>query len=82
MPIDKTLLEILVCPETKAPVALANELTVTQLNKRIARGELHTTTGATVGRLLTEALIREDGKRVYPIVDGIPVMLIDEGINL
>jgi len=30
---------------------------------------------------LTEALVREDGQRVYPVDDGIPVMLVEESIE-
>ena len=31
---------------------------------------------------LSEGLVREDGKILYPVDDGIPVMLIDEAIAL
>ena len=31
---------------------------------------------------LEEALVREDGAVLYPIDDGIPVMLIEESIEL
>ena len=80
--IDRTLLNLLVCPESQRPVLLASAEILEQLNKRIARGELHTTKGATVSRLLDGALVRDDNRRIYPIIDGIPVLLIEEGINL
>ena len=38
--------------------------------------------GDTVETELTEALIRQDGRILYPVDDGIPVMLIDESIEL
>ena len=38
--------------------------------------------GAAVERTLEAGLVREDGLIVYPIRDGIPVLLIDEGIRL
>ena len=38
--------------------------------------------GEPVEKELTEALIREDGQVLYPVDEGIPVMLIDESIEL
>ena len=38
--IDEELLEILACPETKEPVALAEEELIAALNSRIVRGEV------------------------------------------
>jgi uncharacterized protein YbaR (Trm112 family) len=31
---------------------------------------------------ISEGLIRQDGRILYPVDDGIPVMLIDESIEL
>ena len=31
---------------------------------------------------LVEALIREDGRILYPVDDGIPVMLVEESVEL
>ena len=31
---------------------------------------------------LLEALLREDGRILYPVEDGIPVMLIEESVDL
>jgi uncharacterized protein YbaR (Trm112 family) len=82
MPVSAELLEILVCPETKQPVSLATPERLEELNQRIRRGELHNRGGDTVAKELTEALIREDERVLYPVDDGIPVMLIDESIEL
>ena len=46
--IDKELLAILACPETKEPVALAEEELIAALNSRIARGEVKNRAGKTV----------------------------------
>ena len=45
--IDKELLEILACPETKEPVQLAEAELITELNSRIERGELKNRAGKT-----------------------------------
>ncbi len=80
--VRQDLLDILVCPESKQPVALADEATLTALNEKIRAGELRNRGGTKVEKPLSEALVREDGKVLYPIDDGIPVMLIEESIEL
>ena len=82
MPVSTELLEILVCPETKQPVALATAELLEELNQKIRKGELRNRSGETVEKELTEALVREDERVLYPVDDGIPVMLIDESIEL
>jgi uncharacterized protein YbaR (Trm112 family) len=82
MSISPDLLEILVCPETRQPVALASEDILTKLNSEIAGERLHNRGGGRVTSPIAEGLIREDGKILYPIDDGIPVMLIEESIEL
>jgi uncharacterized protein YbaR (Trm112 family) len=76
------LVEILVCPETKQPVRLADAAELSRVNERIRAGTLRNRGGAAVKQELAEALIREDGRILYPVDDGIPVMLVDESIEL
>lgn len=80
--IDKELLAILCCPETKQDVALADADLIARLNERIARGELKNKGGHTVTEKLDGGLIRADKAILYPIREDIPVMLIEEGIPL
>ena len=82
MPISPDLLEILVCPETRQPVALASEAILTKLNREIAEEHLRNRGGERVTSPIAEGLVREDGRILYPIDDGIPVMLIEESIEL
>ncbi len=82
MPVSQDLLDILVCPESRQPVAPAPEDLIGRLNGEIEAGSLRNRSGATVETAITEALLREDGKILYIVDDGIPVMLIEESIEL
>jgi len=82
MPVDSELLEILVCPETKQGLRIAPPDVIASLNARIDRGELVTRGGERVTKRIVEGLVREDGKVVYVVDDSIPVMLIEESIQL
>jgi len=80
--LDPELLEILVCPEMKIPVRLADQPLLDRVNAEVDEGRLVTRGGSRVEARITAALVREDGRVLYPIQDGIPVMLIDEAISL
>ena len=82
MPVSEELLEILVCPETKQPVKLAPEELIRKLAEDIEAGRVRNRGGEKVAQPLSEGLLRQDGKVLYPIDDGIPVMLIEESIEL
>jgi uncharacterized protein YbaR (Trm112 family) len=80
--IDRELLEILVCPETKQPVRLAESGEVNRINAAITKGGVTNRGGDVVKEAISGGLVREDGKLLYPIRDDIPIMLIDEAILL
>lgn len=80
--IDKELLEMLACPQTHQSLAMADAATLERLNAAIAAGSLRNVGGKPVAEKLVEALVREDRRLAYPIRDGIPVLLVDEGLAL
>lgn len=80
--LDSELLSILVCPENKTPVSLADEATVAKVNAAIAAGTLKYRNGEKVEEAIEAGLIREDGAYLYAVREDIPVMLIDESIPM
>jgi len=82
MPIDPELLEILVCPETHQPVKPADQTLLESVNARIKAGALKNHQGDAISKPIEEGLVREDGKCLYLVDDGIPNMLIDERVDL
>jgi uncharacterized protein YbaR (Trm112 family) len=82
MSIDAELLAILVCPDDKSPLTPANDELVAALNSKITAGEVKNQGEWVVERPMEAALVRADGKLLYPVRDGIPVLLKDEGIAL
>ena len=81
MTVDGKLLEILCCPVSKTPLTRLSAKRLRTLNKAIAEGDVQTVRGETVGQPLKEALITEDSKVIYPVVDDIPILLEERGIG-
>ena len=82
MAIHKDLLEILCCPETKEKVALISQDELDRINAAIRNGGVKMRNGEPVTQQLDGGLLRADGKYLYAIRDDIPVMLIDEAIDV
>ena len=82
MSVGPELLEILVCPETLQPVKPASAEVLEKLAREVEAGRLRNRGGQPVSKPIAEGLVREDGKLLYPVDDGIPVMLIEESIEL
>jgi uncharacterized protein YbaR (Trm112 family) len=80
--ISEELLDILVCPETRMPLKLADGELVRSLNEAIQQGRLTNRAGTKLRSVLDGGLVRQDGSVCYPIVDDIPIMLADEAIPL
>jgi uncharacterized protein YbaR (Trm112 family) len=78
--LDAELLALLVCPETHQDVALAMPGEIVLLNEAIREGRVWTVGGSPVSQPVEGALIRVDQFIAYPIRDGIPVMLVAEGL--
>ncbi len=80
--VDPELLEILVCPETHQPVRPAEGELLSRLNQAIQSGGVTNRGGGAVADPIEEGLVRKDDKILYPVREDIPIMLIDEAIEL
>jgi uncharacterized protein YbaR (Trm112 family) len=80
--VQPDLLELLVCPDDKSPLHLAEASLLDRLNTRIRAGAVRNRAGAAVTEEIKEGLVRADGLYLYPVRDDIPIMLIDESIPL
>ncbi|MFC1695541.1 Trm112 family protein [Pseudomonadota bacterium] len=81
MPIDGKMLEILCCPVSKTPLTRLSAGRLKALNEAISAGQVQYVRGEQVDQPLREALITEDSKVIYPVVDEIPILLEEKGIG-
>jgi len=79
---DKRLLTILRCPVTHKGLSVLKKDKLATVNTAIEAGEVSTLEGVKLVEPLTEALVTDDGKRLYPVNDGIPVLLESESIHV
>jgi uncharacterized protein YbaR (Trm112 family) len=80
--LDPELLKILCCPETHQALRLAEASLLDKLNEQVVSGKLVNNSGSSVKERLEAGLVRADGKLLYPIRQGLPVMLVNEAIPL
>ena len=73
--IDQNLLEILVCPETKQPLRVADVGLLEKVNDLISAGSVTNRGGEPVTVQISGALIREDGDVLHPVRSDITLSL-------
>lgn len=81
MPVDGKLLEILCCPVSRTPLTRLEASRLERLNREIEAGKARFVGGEAVESPLQEALVTEDSKVIYPVNEGIPVLLEERGIG-
>ena len=79
---DRALLDIICCPVTHTPLELLSERELARLNESIAERKIKNRDEVIVDEPLEQALVTRAGKLVYPIRDGIPVLLEDQAMPL
>ena len=79
---DKELLELLRSPDDRSPVHLAERSLVDEVNRAIAEGRVRNRMGDLVEQPIEGGLVSESGEVLFPIVEGLPMMVVDEAIPL
>ena len=77
---DRKLLDLLVSPDTRQPLALLDSAGLDALNAAITAGKVVRADGNAQAQALREALVTRDRKQVFRIDDGIPVLLVEEAL--
>jgi len=80
--IDPTFLRMLVCPGTRQPLRMATADELAVINRAVAAGTARNRGGALVVSPVSEGLVTVDGAALYPVLDGIPILLSAEAVLL
>jgi uncharacterized protein YbaR (Trm112 family) len=76
------ILTFLRCPETGQILATASPEQLSRIERFRTDGALHDRTGRLVTEKVDAGLVRADGQWMFPVRDGIPVLLVDEALPL
>lgn len=80
--LDPEFVQLARCLHTRSPLRLVEPEVLERLNRAIAAGSLKNGLGEPLTRPLDAALINEAEEFTYPVIDGIPILLIDEAIDM
>ncbi len=70
------------CPVTRQKLKYADAALLARINQAIAAGTVKNSGGDPLSEPIAGGLVREDQELLYPVEDGVPKLLGDEGIPL
>ena len=76
------VLATLCCPEDRSVLTLASDSLIKEINTIIRGGRLRNRGGQIVEHRIDGGLMRTAGDMMYPIIEGIPVLVRDEAIPI
>lgn len=78
---DRKLLDLLVCPATHQALHRLDARQRDAVNDAIAHGAVQRGDGTAETRPVADALATRNGRSVYRIDDGIPVLLVEDALD-
>ena len=79
---DGSFLALLRCPRTGEELRVADAEELAGYNHAIRDGKLSNASGRNPGQAMEGALVTECGRWLYPVIEGIPVLLVEEAVPL
>jgi uncharacterized protein YbaR (Trm112 family) len=76
------VLAMLCCPEDRSALQPAGESIINEINNAIVRRQLRNRAGRILEHKLDGGLAKATGDVIYPIIEGIPVLVREEAIPL
>lgn len=80
--IEPGFLRLLVCPSTRESLREATAAELAAVNAAIAKGSARNRAGTALTGTVVAGLVPASGGVLYPIQDGIPILLTAEAIPL
>ncbi|WP_315389110.1 Trm112 family protein [uncultured Stenotrophomonas sp.] len=78
---DRKVIDRLCSPTTRQPLSLLDATALKAVNQAIAANTVSKADGAPRTQPLGAALVTRDRKELFPVDDGIPVLLAEEAID-
>lgn len=73
-------IKIFCCPVTRQTLKLLPYSNIQKLNKLICKGKVKYFNGHSVQNVISDALITQDRKNIYEVVNGVPILISSKGI--
>ncbi|MEM7234009.1 MAG: hypothetical protein AAF517_17660 [Planctomycetota bacterium] len=80
--LTQTFVAGLRCPDSGQALQLASEDLLRDVNTRIESSSARSCGGAVLEEKIDSGLLREDGKVLYPVFDDLPILLLEDAIDL